>query len=333
MPPEAPVLENEAPSQRRDSNTRQAPPGPVIEVIEDQQQGSGGPSIEEALAASRRATEQAETAQRAAQDRERQANAEMHRLRQGQVQDQGAVLASAVEASTAERDRHAHAWQTAMEAGDFGAAAKHQSDMMLATSKLDRASGELAILKTAGQGQPQRQQQGQPQQQAGSVSQASQNWITAHKEFNKHRDALILKHQELVNDGVTVDGPRYFRELDAEYDRLTAGGGDQGGQREMDRGRQFDGAPPSRGGGGSSGDGNSGRNGTVQTLLGPVGVRTTNGQTFLSIPAHLRADFAEGAKVVGMSVEEYAMDQVNIARDQAAGGTGGMITAEGRKFR
>lgn len=326
MPPEA-VLENEPPTTKKPAERQAAAAGPVIEVVDEQANTS--PSIEEALAASRRATEAAEQAQRNAQQQAQQSQAEITRLRQSQMQDQSAVLASAVEASTAERDRHAHAWQAAMEAGDFGAAAKHQSDMMLATSKLDRASGELAVLKAQGQ-QPQRQQ---PQTQQNGVSQASQNWINSHKEFNRHRDALILKHQELVNDGLVPDSPRYFRELDVEYNRLVGDGGNQGGGQEVDRGRQFDGAPPSRGGGSGGGSDQSGRAGTVQTLLGPVGVRTTNGQTFLNIPAHLRPDFAEGAKVVGMSVEDYAMEQVNIARERAGGGTGGLISAEGQKYR
>jgi hypothetical protein len=324
------VLEGE-PSTRRESDRQKpaAAAGPVIEIVDDQQQHSG-PSIEEALAASRRATEQAEAAQQAALNRERQANAELQRLQQSQVQDQAAVLASAVEASTAERDRHAHAWQAAMEAGDFPAAAKHQSDMMMATAKLERAGGELAMMK-AGQGHQQQPRQPQQQQQSG-VSEASQEWIDSHPEFNRYAKQLIAKSNELIRAGVRVDGPKYFRELDAEYDRLM---GDSGGQRDVsqNRDRQFDGAPPSRTGGNGAGD-NTGRgSGTVQTMLGPVGVRVSNGQTYLNIPAHLREDFAEGAKVTGLSIEEYAMEQVTIARDREAGRTGGLITAEGARFK
>jgi hypothetical protein len=328
MPPAA-VLEDEPRAKEGDR-----PAGPTIEIV-DEPQRSTGPSVEEALAASRRATEQAEAAQRAAQQRDQQSQAELQRMRQSQTQDQAAVLASAVEASTAERDKHAHAWQAAMEAGEFAAAAKHMADSQLATAKLDRASGELAMLKA---GQQQRQAPQQPQRTQDSLSPAVQDWIARHKEFSKPgatRDSLLAKHQELINDGVQSESPRYFRELDAEYERLTAGSGDgDGGHRDMDRGqgRQFDGAPPSRGGGGSAGDGGR-ASGTVQTLLGPVGVRTSGGQTYLNIPAHLRADFAEGAKVTGMSVEEYAMDQVKIARERDAGGTGGLISQEGAKYR
>jgi hypothetical protein len=168
------------------------------------------------------------------------------------------------------------------------------------------------------------------------VSEASQRWISSKPEFNRHRDALILRHQELLNDGIQPDSRAYFRELDSEYDRLTGGANHRDNNNNGDRSvagssngqRQFDGAPPSRGGNGGGSQG-----GTVNTLLGPVTVRTVNGQTFLTIPDHLRADFAEGAKVVGMSLPEYTMEQVNIARERQSGGTGGLIMEEGRTYR
>jgi hypothetical protein len=317
------------PPNRQESQQQQRNQPPAVELVDEP--ARTGPTPEEALAASQKAIARAEESSRGAQQREQAAQQELARVRQSQQQDQAAVLASAVEASTAERDRHAHAWQSAMEAGDFPAASKHQADMMMATAKLERATGELAVVKA---GADQRQRQGgQPQQQQG-VSTASQHWINSHKDFNSHKDALILKHQELINDGVVIESPRYFRELDAEYDRLTNNGqhAEGGAQRDMvDNRRQqqqhFDGASPSRGGAGGT-QGN-----TVQTLMGPVSVRVVNGQTMLQIPAHLRADFDEGAKVVGMSTADYAMEQVKIARERAAGGTGGLVGEEGKTYR
>ena len=310
---------------QQNQQQQQAKP-PAVALVDEPQHT--GPTAEEALAASRKAIETAEAASRASQQREQAAQAELHRVRASQQQDQAAVLASAVEASSAEHDRHAHSWQAAMEAGDFEAARKHQSAMMMSAAKLERAQGELAVVKAGAQQRQQQQGGGQPQQ---AVSNASQNWINSKPAFNKHRDALLLKHQELVNDGIVPESPRYFRELDTEYDRLANNGQQhEGGTGEMNKGgqgRQFDGAPPSRGGAGGS------QGGTVRTLLGPISVRQVGGQTMIQIPQNLRESFNEGAKVNNMSVEEYAMEHVRIAREMDAGGNGGLISEEGKIYR
>lgn len=296
---------------------------PAIELVDEPQHS--GPTPEEALAKSREAVQRSEQAARDAQQREQHAQAELQRVRASQQQDQAAVLASVVEASTAERDRHASAWQQAMEAGDFALAARHNSDLAMATARLDRATADLAVSKASAQRQ---QQQPGGQQQQPAVSNRSQDWINSHPEFNRHRDALIKKHHELVNDGVQSDSPRYFRELDSEYDRLTGKGGDRaGGDTMSNSDRGFGGATPSRGGGAGS------NANTVQTLLGPVGVRTSNGQTLLQIPPHLRELFNAGAKDCGMSVSDYAYEQVQIARERQAGGTGSLIESEGRTYK
>ena len=317
--PEDVILE-QPPHVRGSQETK--PEQPSVVISEDQPRS--GPTPEEALEASRKAIQAAEEQARSSQQREQQAAAELARMQASQQQDQVAVLASAVEASTAEAERHSHAWQAAMEAGDWAAAAKHNSAMAMATAKLERASGELAMAKAGAE-----QRRSQPPRQQNGVSQASQNWINSHREFNRHRDALILKHQELLNDGVQADSPRYFRELDTEYDRLTGGGQtqerDMGGSRHQQQ--QFDGAPPSRGSGGGS------QAGVVRTLLGDVHVRTVNGQTFIQIPQQLRADFDEGAKVNRTSTAEYALEHVKAARERQAGGTGGLITSEGKDYR
>ena len=295
---------------------------PVIELVEEPQHT--GPTPEEALAKSREAVQRSEQAARDAHQREQQAQQELQRVKASQQQDQVAVLASVVEASTAERDRHAAAWQQAMEAGDFPAAGKINTELMAAISRLDRATADLAVSKA---GTTQRQQP-QGGQQQPAVSNRSQDWINSHPEFNRHRDALILKHQELVNDGVQADSPRYFRELDSEYDRLTGKGGDlAGGDRGMSSDRGFGGATPSRG------SGSGGSSHTIDTLLGPVGYRVSNGQEFIAIPPHLRPRFEEGAKDCGMSLIAYTKDQIEIAKERRAGQTGGMIESEGRTYK
>jgi len=316
--------------------------GPVLEMTPEESPKSG-PTPEEALAASQKAIEQSERARVEAQQREQTAQAELQRARASQQQDQTAVLASQVEASTAERDRHASAWQAAMEAGDFKAAADHNKNLALATARLERASGDLAVIRA---GIERQQQSGtrEPQQRSG-VSAASMAWVNSHPEFNRHATALIERSNRIIAEGVVPDSPRYFRDLDAEYDRLTGAADDkpvqQRGQSMNDgNGRQqFDGGTPSRGGG-QSGGGN-----TVKTLLGPVSVsKGSDGRIrSINIPSHLRELFDEGAKINGyfrdvggkrvLDTAGYALEQIEIAQERAAGGTGSLITAEGQIFK
>ncbi len=307
------------------TEVRSAPKQPAIEIVHEP--ARTGPTPEEALASSREAIARAQEAERAATQRAQATEVELQRVRASQQQDQAAVLASAVEASTAERDRHAAAWQDASERGDWATARSHLAEMQMATSRLDRASGQLAMVKA---GVQQQASAAQPPPQSG-YSPKTQAWINNHSEFNRHRDALIMKHQELVNDGVVQESDRYFRELHSEYERLTGAGqrdGGRGNRMASDRGQQFDVAPPSRG---SQGAGSGGR--VIKTDLGDIRVRGPSGRQTVEISPHHLPDFVEGAKVARMKIEDYVKEFIDADADQRAGGTGGLITSEGRIYK
>lgn len=299
---------------------------PSLMVLEEPAEPvAAGPTPEEAAATSRRAVEEAQRARTAAEQQAQQATAEVQRLRESQTGDQVAVLSAAVEASRASRDGLADRWQAAMEAGDWKVAADLNKELATQAARFDRATGDLAQLQERIKQQPKQTQQAP----GDAVPNRSQQWINTHPEFNTHKDALILRHQELLADGVTVESPMYFRLLEEEYGRLTGGGGKQQTRQEPAvRQQQFDGGAPSRGGG----SGASGR--TIKTALGDIVVRRSNGQDFMSIPnPQHRAEMEEGAKVSRMPFDEYVWEQVKAHREMEAGGTGGMIVTEGRTYR
>ncbi len=298
---------------------------PPVEVVT--QEAPSGPSPEEALAEAAKTIAAKDRQIRDVQQAAEHARQEAAAARASQQQDQMAVLAAAVEASTAARETIQSEWQAAMEAGDWAKAATINTKLAEAETRRQRAAADLEILKAGG---AVRTDQAPVRQQSSPYSAATQQWISQHPEFSRNtavRDTLIAKHAELLEDGIRADSPAYFRELSAEYDRVT-GKGRQENDMSQDRGNSFSGAPPSRGNQATGGGGS-----TVQTLLGPVGVSTRNGQTFISIPPAIRQDFEEGAKVSRMTVAEYALEQVKIARERQAGDTGGLITTEGAVFR
>jgi hypothetical protein len=299
-------------------------------VLEDTPAPDAGPTPEEALAASRTAIQRAEAAALAAQQREAAAQAALREARQSQQLDQAAVLGSAVEASTAERDGHARSWQAAMEAGDFAAASKHQVDMMLATARLERASGELAMANAAKERQPPaRQESG-----GNALSPAVREWIEDHPEFKKPgpvRDGLLAMHQQLFDSG-TREGSRYFRALDAEYDRLT-GNGDMQQERPRNNGGSFGGAPPSRGSGRADGA-SSGERATLIPEVGTIFSRQSGGQMSIRIPFYLRELMDEGAKISGFLMPDgRTPDTARYAKDFIDNGNRGLITSEGKKYQ
>ena len=56
--------------------------------------------------------------------------------------------------------------------------------------------------------------------------------------------------------------------------------------------------------------------------------RNSKGQMTIDIPADRRADWDEAAKINNMTLGEYAYEQVLVAQERAAGGTGGLVTEE-----
>lgn len=312
-----------------------------------------GPTPEQALkdaqAALANKDKDIETANRARAAAERtaaEARDATARERQGRAGDRKALVTQAVEGAKSDRQAAISAIRTAREAGDFDAEMRAQESLNSADYRLNQGTAELAGMgdgkdptSTAGDV---REQNGGRRDQAAGPSQAAQAWINKHPEFNRnnqYKDAMLAAHGRAVLDGASVDSPAYFRyldEADASW-RGQSGGGmgggnNGGGDDRRGNGKDnshFDGAPPSRGNGGGSAGSRQ-----VQTMLGPVGVtRLNNGKISIQIPRDIRDNFEEGAKISNMGLGEYALEQVRIAEERAAGGTGGLVTTEGQKFQ
>lgn len=263
------------------------------------------------------------------------AEREAQRAQVGRQQDRGAVLAAAVEAATSAQAQAEAAVEAARESGDIKAEIAANKALLQATFRLEAANAQLSQAQTRGDPTSSAGSMEQPQQQA--VSSAAQAWIGRHPRFNSdphYRATLLAAHGAAVNDGLTPDSPAYFRELDRVA--ATLEGNDQGGSQVSDNSRpsgsgnqQFSGASPTRGGGGAGGNSS-----VVRTMLGDVTVtRRPGGKIGVQVPPHLKADFEEGAKISGMQLGDYIYEQVEIARERQGGGTGGLITEEGRTFR
>lgn len=269
-------------------------------------------------AAEQRATE--------ARTREQEAMRVAQLANAGRAQDRTAAVASAVEAASSDAERAESAYVAARENGDAVAEAKALREMSGAEFRLNQAKGELETLKA----QPTViREPAQPQ--GGEIGPESRKWINDHPRFNTdnaYKQAALAAHAEALTDGILAESPAYFRHINSRMEQFE-GQGRQMDRRQEPRREQFSGAPPSRG----NGRGASASN-TVQTLLGPVTVnRRADGVMGIQIPPHLRADFEDGARITGMTLADYAHQQVQIADERRDGGNGGLIETESQTYR
>ena len=297
--------------------------------------GSDGGHIEtpeDALHAARLEIEQRDQLLATERDARTRAEREAQRMQTANAQNRGAAIAAQVEAATTSQVQAEAALRTARESGDLEAEIAATRAMTAAQFRLEALNAEHQRIKLDPNSDAGNVQQ--PASQQNSISAATQQWIDAHPRFNSdaaYRQKILDHHYEVVRDGTTPESPAYFRAMNSKAAELDGGGNtptqrttNMADQRGNDR---FDGARPSQGSGSSSG-GN-----TVQTGLGPVTVIKRGGQTHISIPVSVRADFEEGAKVCGMSLEKYALEQVKISQEQSNGGSAGSIFSEGRTYR
>jgi hypothetical protein len=295
--------------------------------------GHAGPSAEDALAEAQRIILDRENQIQAEREGRNRAEREAQRAHAGRAQATGAAVANAVEAATAAITGAESKARAARESGDLDEEMKAMRELASAQGRLDRATEAQSALErgdpTSGAGNMDQPEPATP----NGVSQATQNWIARHPRFNSDRDykaTMLAVHADLITDGIQADSPAYFRALDAKAAELEGGRQEQRTTDMSDRQRgNFSGAPPNRGGGGGGSSGN-----VVQTPLGPVTVsRLGNGKMGVQVSDQHRQNFEDGARVCGMDLGAYIMDQVNISRTEAQGGNTGLIVEEGRRFR
>lgn len=330
----------EARRARRETPQRSMTEAPTvtIEAADDT-----GPTPEEALAAAQKALATKDAA--IASERQRAVSAETAaaqardaaaRERAGRVTDRAAAVASAAETAAADKQTAITALKMARDAGDFDAEIKAIELLNSATYRQNQTAGEIASMKMvepgAGTGGD-----AAPRQTQGAISPAAQSWIDAHPRFNsdgEYKKIALAAHGQAILDGAPADSQAYFRYLNAAVADLERREADNGGNMDRNNGNggrraSSEAAPPGRGNGGHGGAAR-----TVQTKLGPLNVsRRADGKLGIQIPPNLRADFEEGAKITNMSLGEYALEQVRIADEIAAGGNGGLVTEEGSIYR
>jgi hypothetical protein len=334
----------EGPEQRRSRRERpdREMTQPEIDPVTIEESATFSPEDAVADAArklqeSQRSVETERAGRLAAERTAADARQQVQQANAGRTQDRTAAVAAAVEAAKSEADLAEAAFVSAREMGDAGAEAKALRAMSQADFRLNQATGELATIQANGQ-----RQQDQPRQQQNGPGPAAQAWINRNPRFNTDtafKQAALTAHAEAITDGIVAESPAYFRHIESrllEAGHEVSGAQPQERQQRMEEPRtpprrqeQFSGAPPSRGDGGGASRAN-----TVQTLLGPVTVnRRADGKVGIQIPQNLRENFEEGAKITGMTLAEYAYEQVQVAEERKAGGNGGMIESETQTWR
>lgn len=338
---------------RRDRPERQREPdGPTVSI-----EGAGDTITPEAALADSREQLQAKDrqvadARRIARDADQRrvaAEAEVQRARETQVVDRQSVVAQAMETAKAEQSAARIALRTAQETGDAEAMASAVEALSGATYRFSQANGELDHLKAMPKPQAR-----PPQQQSGRSTDA-QRWLDEHPRFEtdrKYRGVAIDAHNEAIAKGNREGSREYVDYIDRVMtDEFGEGHGrddNDGHQQEPVRrsmpeprnNRQGSTAvPPSR----QSSQASGGYK-TVRTPLGDLLVQDrSDGTRGIRFPnAKVQSDFEEGAMLdkrashspedFKKALAEYANEQVNIAHEIAAGGSGDLVVGDGRSF-
>ena len=325
---------------RREREARD--PGPLVHIDDSPEVAVA--DAREQLQAKDRQVAEARRIAREADQRRQAAEAEVVRAKETQAIDRQTVVAQALEAARSEQTAAKLAIRTAREAGDVDAELSAQESFQGATYRIAQANGELEYLKA----QP--RPTAQPQRTGRTAD--SQRWLDDHPRFNtdrKYRGVAIDAHNEAPAAGNPEGSREYVDFIDRVMTQEFGEGhgqidsGEQQGERApMNNSRRAapTAVPPSRGAGG----GGTGGWKTERTLLGDVLVQDrsdgTRGIRFTS--PKVQSDFEEGAmldKRASRSPEdfrralaEYANEQVEIAREIAAGGNGDLVIGEGRSY-
>jgi hypothetical protein len=283
--------------------------------------------IDDTLAETQRrleqATQQGNEQRRLAREeaaRRQQAEQQLQQARVTQASDRESVVATALQAALADKERAGTAKRMAREAGDIEAELKADDDRASAVYRESQAQAELHWLKN--QPKPEAQQQ---QRQAPKIDELSQRWLDEHPQYfanESYRNTAHAADASAQRAGLMPDpkgdgtgNPAYIQHVEAFMAKAYGDNGAQQVAQNGGGGRQHSGSalPPSRGSGGPN---NSGFQ-TVETLLGPLQVKFDGrGQ-----PVNIRFankdqmdNFDEGAK---LNSKLYAKDPQGALADYA----------------
>lgn len=214
-----------------------------------------------------------EEAQRVAEAARRdadQARKEAESARGEAVDDRMSAITTGLDAAEAEGNAAETEYKTAMEAGDFAAAAKAQRKMSQAEARalrLTEAKDDLEVARKAKPDTERTEQRTQQQEQrpADPVeayirgrTEPTANWLRQHAEFitDPRKNAkLTAAHYDAVGDGIAPDTDEYFERVETFIGLRKADDGQQQTQQNP-KSRRPNVAPVTPSGGGTNGGGN-----------------------------------------------------------------------------
>jgi hypothetical protein len=190
-----------------------------VEVVE-QPVAAAAPTVEQGIADLQRQLESERAARAIAEQRANTAQVEAGQFKTQAEQSQYTAISRALDAANGAAESAEARYVTAMEAGDYKAAAKAQSEMARIAAQqtqLEAGKSQMEAMRNSPQyRQPQQQQRVDPNSFEGRISNATprtQQWLRAHPEAvtdpEKNAEAL-LAHQRAVKAGHAPDSDAYF---------------------------------------------------------------------------------------------------------------------------
>lgn len=312
-----------------DAGAEQPQPQRQPRVARQDSDAPDQPTPEEALAEAQKRIAAEEDRRRAA---ERQAEEQRQRAEQAYQEAQRAKadvgsareasLNSAIATAKARRQNAQAIKRAARESGDWDAFDKADEDFADSAADLRMLEAQKQQFE-AWKAQQQRQPAQQPQQPTRTdtgYSAEAQAWIDRHPRFNTDDDykaLAIAAHGTALEQGIREGTPAYFRHIDDKLARFYPEDGtpNMNGQRRAAPASSTA-APPSRA--------------TTPNVGRRVGTDPQSVARAMGIPMDV---MAEGARICGMSLEEYAKDQASILNERANGAPTGLTTSGEGTYR
>jgi hypothetical protein len=302
--------------------------GPAISVEE-----GATSSFEDTLAATTRALKEADTEREALRARASNAEAEAARARghaatatTARHADQLTTAAALVESSKSEMTSAQAALRSAYEANDPQAIVTAQTELNAASYRFHNATSTLETMKATRPRQPDPNAR-----QGGGTSPEVQKWMDEHPRFHSDRvykGVAEGAHFEAIERGMQEGSKSYFDHINGTLDRHFK----EAPKVDTPNRGNDTGLSPSRGGG--SGGGESSTHGErVNTPFGELIVSRQGNTQTVRIPPGRMEDWKEAAAINRMPLGDYVKEQIAAGREIAAGGTGGLITGEGRTYK
>lgn len=319
------------PADKADANE------PTISVEEGMNTDPHAESVRRQMEQSQKLVKDADTARRAAEQREQQSRAENAQLRDAQAaaqtratQERAGRLAHEIDSANADITSAQMAYRAAREAGDVDAEFKAQQQLNNAQYRLNSAKGE----QSAQPKEPTTEQR-QQQVQQPTFRPEVQAWIDRNPRFNTDlafKETAINAHHASKLQGIVENSAEYFDYVDRVIAEQHGG---QQHQQQQERGG--DAGPTNRGGQGSM---EKRGQREYMTDAGPV-IEIDNGRgkpPSYKVSQETAAIVREYAEITGFNKKgrgegEYLTQLVKIAKERASGAVPDLRIGNGVSIR